>query len=310
MTNAHTSGNQSNAVTAFTQPLAELFARGLRSPILRYPSDVGLDYEDVWFPSLDGVVLEGWFIPCKGSNKVIIANHPMTCNRYGFAGHLPGFTLFGGFECNFIKDYKHLHDAGYNVLCYDLRNHGRSSSGSGGIVSIGQLESRDVVGSIMYARTRPDTKNMTVGLFSRCLGANSTIMAASKYPEHFKDVKALIALQPVSAEAFIGKGAEAAGLDKTEALQDFDTQIFHLTGFHLAQLDPTPYAKDVKIPTLVAQVHRDSSTYPEDVQGIYDQLGSSDKELVWIEGTTRRFDGYNYFGEHPGDMIRWFQKHM
>ena len=33
-------------------------------------------------------------------------------------------------------------------------------------------------------------------------------------------------------------------------------------------------------------------------------------ELFWIEGTTKRFDGYNYFGEHPEMMIEWFDKYM
>jgi hypothetical protein len=30
----------------------------------------------------------------------------------------------GGFEVNFLPEYKALHDAGYNILCYDIRNHG------------------------------------------------------------------------------------------------------------------------------------------------------------------------------------------
>ena len=40
-------------------------------------------------------------------------------------------------------------------------------------------------------------------------------------------------------------------------------------------------------------------------------LGSKDKELFWIEGTTRRFkDGYNYFGRHPEEVIGFFDKYM
>jgi hypothetical protein len=34
-----------------------------------------------------------------------------------------------------------------------------------------------------------------------------------------------------------------------------------------------------------------------------------EQELHWIEGTTRRFDGYNYFGEHPEVAIDWFNSH-
>jgi len=30
---------------------------------LRRPDEVGLEYEDVTFPSMDGVPLEGWFVP-------------------------------------------------------------------------------------------------------------------------------------------------------------------------------------------------------------------------------------------------------
>jgi hypothetical protein len=55
--------------------------------VLRRPSDVGLEYENTFFPSLDGIPLEAWFIPAD-SNKLLIVNHPMTCNRYGFPGHL------------------------------------------------------------------------------------------------------------------------------------------------------------------------------------------------------------------------------
>ncbi|KAL3471622.1 alpha/beta-hydrolase [Aspergillus californicus] len=297
-------------ITSFIDPMAQLFAHSMRSPILRRPSEEGLEYEDVWFPSLDGVVLEGWFIPAKGSNKLVIANHPMPCNRSGFPGHLPGFTLFGGFECNFIKDYKILHDAGYNVLCYDLRNHGRSGAGSGGICGIGQLECRDVIGSLQYARSRPETSSMAIGLLSRCLGANSTIIAASRYPGYFKHVKALIALQPVSSRAFIETGAKNAGFDPGEAAREFDVNIFHRTGYRIDELSPTPYAKDVEVPTLVVQVREDTMTYPGDVQEIYDKIGAKEKELFWIEGTNRRFDGYNYFGEHPEQMLKWFKKYV
>jgi hypothetical protein len=42
------------------------------------------------------------------------------------------------------------------------------------------------------------------------------------------------------------------------------------------------------------------------VQTTLDWLASQVKELLCIEGTTRRFDGYNYFGQHPEKMLAWF----
>ncbi|MET8811693.1 zinc-binding dehydrogenase [Streptomyces sp. NPDC004549] len=76
-------------------------------------------YEDVRFQATDGTILEGWFIP-PDSDKLLIANHPMPCNRYGYPGHLPEYANPSvDFEVNFLPDYKNLHDVGYNVLAYD-----------------------------------------------------------------------------------------------------------------------------------------------------------------------------------------------
>jgi hypothetical protein len=41
---------------------------GRRAPVLRRPGEVGLEYEEVFFPSLDGVALDGWFIPADSGN--------------------------------------------------------------------------------------------------------------------------------------------------------------------------------------------------------------------------------------------------
>jgi hypothetical protein len=70
-------------------------------------------------------------------------------NRRAAVAQAP-WTGFGGFEVNFLPEYKVLHDAGYNILAYDMRNHGRSGMGSGGVNGHGVLEYRDVIGSLHY----------------------------------------------------------------------------------------------------------------------------------------------------------------
>jgi pimeloyl-ACP methyl ester carboxylesterase len=67
------------------------------------------------------------------------------------------------FEVNLVPDLKILHDAGYNVLAYDLRDFGHSGAANGGIASSGIFEARDVLGSLNYARRREDTRKMAVG---------------------------------------------------------------------------------------------------------------------------------------------------
>jgi hypothetical protein len=89
------------------EPMVQLFAYGKRTPVYRRPDEVGLQYEDVFFPSMDGVALEGWFIPAD-SDRLLICNHFLPGNRYGYAGHLDGLQDFGGFEVNFQPEYRAL----------------------------------------------------------------------------------------------------------------------------------------------------------------------------------------------------------
>ncbi|HKR51756.1 MAG TPA: hypothetical protein VJT72_19660 [Pseudonocardiaceae bacterium] len=208
---------------------------GRRAPVLRRPDEVGLDYEDVTFPSMDGVALEGWFIPA-GSDKLIIHNHFLPGNRYGYPGHLPEFGGLGGFEVSFLPEYRALHDAGYNVLAYDMRNHGLSGQGNGGIAGIGLLEYRDVIGSLRYAASRPDTKDMRKVLLSVCLGADSTAVAWSKYPEEFSEIQAMVMLQPVSGPYIVEEFVKAIGMP--DGYDKFDKAVQERTGFHLAEQSP------------------------------------------------------------------------
>jgi pimeloyl-ACP methyl ester carboxylesterase len=213
------------------------------------------------------------------------------------------------FEVNFIPDYKILHNAGYNVLTYDLRNHGHSSAGNGGIGSSGRFESRDVIGSLTYARTRWELSRMSVGLFSRCLGCNATIFAISRHPEHFKDVRCLVGVQPLSPRFFLERQLDLIGVP-SDRIEELDQYIKLITSFDLQQLAPVQASKSVTLPTLVYQVHDDVMTKPIDVQTIFDNMPAKDKDLFWVQGTTRRWDGYTYFQREPRVALDWFEKYM
>nr|WP_246718103.1 alpha/beta hydrolase [Rhizobium sp. BK060] len=291
----------------FINGMADLMAHSTRTPILRWPNEYGMEYEEIFFPAMDGVTIEGWFIPAK-TDKLLIFNHPMPCNRYGYPGHLEPWTNFGGFEVNFLPEYKILHDAGYNIITYDMRNHGRSGTGSGGVNGHGVLEYRDVIGSLRYAKSRPDTKDMKTALYSRCLGANSTIVGMHRHPEEFTYIKAMIALQPVSPAVFVQTAVENQKI--ANGVELFDAAFHKRTGYHLADVWLMEYAKSVTVPTLVSQVRRDFLTKQSNVQEIYDTISSKDKRLFWIEDTDKRFEGYNYFGRNPQLVLDWFAGHI
>ena len=294
--------------------MASGFRDQIRSPILDTPASAGLEFEDVTFMSEDGVPLEGWFIPREGSNKLVIANHPRWFNRYGLPTHLQpwkaNFAATGNdYEVNFIPEYKILHDAGYNVLAYDLRNHGHSGDGNGRLVTNGMFEYRDVVGSVTYARSRADLKAMTLGLFSRCLGCSSSIVAMSRRPEVFADVRCMVGVQPLAVRTIMERALDHMNAPP-ERIADLEREIRLVTSFGLDDLSPVPSAPDVHMPTLLYQVRDDSMLDSSIVQTIFDALGTSEKSLHWIEGTTRRWDGYTYFQRHPDIVLDWFARFM
>ncbi|SHX20017.1 Uncharacterised protein [Mycobacteroides abscessus subsp. abscessus] len=74
-------------------------------------------------------------------------------------------------------------------------------------------------------------------------------------------------------------------------------------------MSPIPYAKSMDIPTFLVQVRNDALTKESDVQTIFDSIPTNDKKLFWIENSTRRWDGYNYFPHNPEQLIDWFDTH-
>ena len=295
------------------QRFAEGFGSPRRSPVLHSPSEHGLGYEDVTFPARDGVPLEAWFIPAPGSSKLIIANHPLGFSRSGIPTHLQPWHADwapsgNGFEVDLVPDYKILHNAGYNVLTYDLRNHGLSSAANGGVTTHGFTECRDVVGSLEYARSRPDTREMAIGLFSRCMGAVATFAAMTRFPAAFEGVRCLVSPQPVTPRYIAERRLAVMGLG--DRLDDFNTLLRLRTSVGLEQRIPQEWARSVRVPTFLYQVREDTLTDPSDVQAMFDNIPVADKKLHWIEGTTARWDGYLEFQRRPQPMLDWFAQYL
>src|SRR5436305_2013193 len=77
--------------------------------------------------------------------------------------------------------------AGYNVLCFDFRAHGLSA---GRFTSVGQHETRDVLGAVDYLRSRSAEVDPTrIAVIGFSMGAVATIKAAARCP----DIAAVVA---------------------------------------------------------------------------------------------------------------------
>lgn len=280
------------------------------APILKTPDHYGLNYENLRFPSEDGLKLAGWLIRAEGSDKLIICNHPATLNRYGWPGHQEPWNQFQDIEVEFGNVYKALHNAGYNVLTYDLRNHGESDPAPDHAWGQGFFdEYKDVIAAFDYVNAHEELRNMAVGLFNPCAGGGAAIHAMTQRPEYFEKVKAFVCPQPASINVMSRVALEGQGLG--EHYEQFAQEVEKVRGLKLEDMTPHVHAKNIRVPTFIIQNKEDVWTIPDDVQRTFDLIPGDDKKLFWIErGDTRRFIGYNYFGEHPEAMIEWFDRYM
>ena len=285
-----------------------------RSFIFKTPDDHGMANWETWsIPSDDGTPLEAWYIPAKGgeSNKLIIFNHALPMCRAGFPGHFgEPWSNFDGVEIDFVLQYKHLTDAGYNVLTYDFRNHGQSSAANGGVCGVGQWEWRDCVGVKKFVDAHPRLGRMKVALFSQCLGGISQYAAITKRPDLFENVLCMCSPLVPNMPAIFQAFSELQGIGQYQEL--IDLEVLKLGGFPAADMAGSLWAPGVTMPVLMWQVLDDAWTKnPEDAQKTFDLLSSKEKELVWIEGTTRRFkDGYSWFGRYPDKVLSFLAKYM
>lgn len=141
--------------------LAELIAT--TSPLwISFPQQYqNLKYEDVSFPTTDGLTLRGWFFPTDEASDPVVLYAPATAKD-----QRQGLSLV-----------KPLHDAGYQVLLFSYRGTG-NSDGNRFRFSYGARESVDVDAAVRYLSETRGIKH--IGAIGHSAGAVSIILSAAR----------------------------------------------------------------------------------------------------------------------------------
>ena len=112
------------------------------------PADVGLDYEEVWFITSDGVKLNGWWVPKPGA--------PVFLWFHGNAGNIS----------HRLENIKLLvEEVGVQVFIFDYREYGKSA---GSISREGTF--RDAAAAYQYLTATRQVPGSDIILFGRSLG--------------------------------------------------------------------------------------------------------------------------------------------
>lgn len=285
---------------------AYMITHSHRQKIAFTPRDKGLDYEDITFPSRDGLRMNGWFIPGR-LNKTVIITHPFPFNRHGFLRRNQGLLYLFHTDVDLLTTAAALHETGYNVLMFDFRNHGESAAGK---TAIGLNEAWDVIGAVDYLKQRFPDKSHAIGFVSFCMGSDATLIALSRIKDELEPVKCLVAVQPISALVFIRAYLKSTFTKASWVLIPMvDRMAFWMNGYHLDEMSPLPACGDLRLPVLFIQGKYDPWTEPADLQSFYDAV-PGEKELLWIEEKIPRFEVYNRVGQQPQALLDFLEKHL
>ena len=285
---------------------ARMITRSHRQKIVFSPRDYAMDYEDITFESRDGLHMNGWFIPGK-LNKTVIITHPFPFNRHGFLRKNQGWLYLFRTDVNLLTTASALHDAGYNVLMFDFRNHGESAAG---ITGIGLNEAQDVIGAVDYLKKRFADKTHRIGFVSFCMGADATLIALSRLKDDLEPIRCMVAVQPISALVFIRTYLKSTFSKLSWILIPMvDRMTQWMGGYHLDVMTPLPACKDVHLPVMFIQGKYDPWTELSDLQSFYD-AAPGEKELLWIDEKIPRFEVYNRIGQQPQPVLEFLHKYL
>ena len=253
-----------------------------------HPSDYGLMYEDVEFPSRKGdVTLQGWYVPSICCGPTVIMVHGITGNRSsGEATEM---------AAELVK-------VCFNALLFDLRAHGTSG---GDRLTGGIDEAQDVLGAYDYLRSR-GIRQRDIMVLGRSMGAGASVLAAAAEPEiralvldgTYADVTDLVAFE-IGRKTPVPEWAAPVFIPGASLLADM------LYGVDMGLLVPERAVEDIDYPILV--IHGGADTRIPTEHGIRVHKAAHPGSELWITPGTDHGDSFlNFREEYVERVVSYF----
>lgn len=249
------------------------------------PDEYGSEYEAIELKTSDKLTLHGVWIPARGSDKAIVILH----------GH------GGSYDFDLYR-VPALHEAGFNVLLFDFRAHGRSE---GKRMTFGYEEQCDVLAAIEFLHSHG---MQHIGLLGFSYGG----MAAMVTTPNCADVQAVIS---DGGPARIRTGIAARGMELGFPLwlgKMLAWLIIGITslrlGVNLFRYEPIRWVGKIA-PRPILFIHGDHDQYLPDFDELY-RAASSPKELWRLPEAGHTTASQLYPEEHARRVIEFFQRYL
>jgi dipeptidyl aminopeptidase/acylaminoacyl peptidase len=224
---------------------------------MRSAQELGLAYEEVSFPTGDGIILRGWYFPVEGADAPAVLYAPATSKdqRSGLSLVLP------------------LHEAGFNVLLFSYRGYGMSDGNIHGF-SYGARESLDVDAAVRYLHQEKGVQR--IGALGHSAGAVSIILSAARNP----GIDAVVAASPFRSMEEIWNTNRPAIIPLPLFELMIRTSEF-LKGFSRDQVRPLDVIADIAPrPLLIIHGIDDKRITVEQAQALFD--AAAEPKQMWL----------------------------
>ena len=237
-----------------------------RIPLDDSPASVGLNYEDVLFPSrADNITLSGWFIP--GGPFTVIVVTGFHSNRIN-----P--------EIGTLKISRDLMGKGFSVLLFDMRGCGESEGEGTTFVDFEQ----DIGGAIDYIKNRG---YQGIGLLGFSLGAAEALIFASQ-----ENIAAVISDSSFAnvSDMLVSVGVKKMGFPKS-LVQFLSPGVSLMVKiiYGYKRVDPMDIVADISCPILFIHGEMDGTIPVNSAYELCEASNNAKDELLIVPGATHCF---------------------
>jgi uncharacterized protein len=254
--------------------------RGLapaKIPERRCPADLGLGYEEAWIPTANARRLFGWFVPAPAAGRA-----PAAIVLHGWGGNAE----------TMLPLLKPLHAAGFAVLLFDARCHGRSDVDD--FTSLPRF-AEDCDHAMNWLKERPTVDPAKIALIGHSVGAAAVLLATSRRD----DVAALVCLAAFAHPASMMRRFLAAKHIRYGLLGWLILRyVQRVIGHRFDAIAPVAVIGMVRCPTLLIHGAEDSTVPVAEARAIFAARSGEHVKLRIVAGSHDDFgDASDVAGE-------------
>lgn len=271
--------------TLFLLLVNRLIRASLAAPrVLESGVPDGLPWQEVKIPSVRAKTLFGWFIPAGEGAPALAIVHG-----------------WGGNAEMMLPLAKPLHAAGYALLFFDARSHGRSDGDS--FASLPRF-AEDLERAVDWLQAQAGLDAQRVGVIGHSVGAGAALLLASRR----KDLAAVVSLAAFAHPAAIMRRWLSQKRIPYWPLGAYVLYyIQRVIGYRFDDIAPCHTIRQANCPVLLAHGTEDDMVPVSEVQEIFANRRDEQVHLLLMPGS---HDQYGEAERHLGTVIGFLDRYM